>query len=49
MLVKSPLVLSDSARGLEDYNPPCQADLHVALLSMLLPGVLLYNVPFEMG
>lgn len=37
MLVKSPLVLSKSARGLEEYNPQCQADLHVALLSMFLP------------
>lgn len=36
MLAKSPLVLSDSARDLEDYNPPCQPDLHVALLSMFL-------------
>ena len=36
MLAKSALVLSDSARDLEDYNPPCQADIHMALLSMFL-------------
>lgn len=32
MLAKPLVLLSDSARVLEEHNPPCQADLHVALL-----------------
>ena len=36
VLAKSLLVPSDSARGFKEYKLPCQADLHVALLSTFI-------------